>query len=261
MRIGHVRIAVAMFLVIVLLHGVRADVPADVQAVAQRLDHFRSVWSNSIDDAYVVGTNLFWDVRNMTNYAWRGTCVTNCLDLLVALPHVSYAKDMVAYTNREVCGEKDIQALKSQFLMLSWGHSWFKDIAPDHVFDSAFTLTEEWKREADLQLKAYEKIAITNWSEYYKNAHIAFFTNRQNLAKWEGFYAALREQYSSNLERSAHVHALAARAHEKPYDFFDCWIFLYYRSATPERQAYIRKRLVELLGSVPRCLEDELENH
>ena len=56
-----------------VLHGVRADVPAEVQAVAQRLDHFRSVWSNSIDDAYVVGTNLFWDVRNMTNRAWRGT--------------------------------------------------------------------------------------------------------------------------------------------------------------------------------------------
>ena len=243
-----------------VLYGVWADVPADVQAVAQRMDRFRSVWSNSIDDAYVMGTNLFWDVHNMTNRAWRGTCVTNCLDMLVALPHVSYAKDMVAYTNREVCGEKDIQALNMQFLMLSWGHSWFKDIAPDYVFDSAFTLTEEWKREADLQVKAYEKIAITNWSEYYKNAHLAFFTNRQNLAKWEGFYAALREQCSSNLERDTHVSALVARAHEKPYYFFEYRMFLYYRSATPERQAYIRKRLVELLGSMPRWLEQELNN-
>ena len=242
-----------------VLHGVRADVPAEVQAVAQRLDHFRSVWSNSIDDAYVVGTNLFWDVRNMTNRAWRGTCVTNCLDVLVALPHVSYAKDMISYTNREVCGEKDIQALKGQFHMLWWGRSWFKDIVPDHVFDSAFILTEEWKREADFQVKAYEKIAITNWSEYYKNAHIAFFTNRQNLAKWEGFYAALREQYSSNLERDSHVSALAYSAHQEPYDFFDnSWMYLYYHSATPERQAYIRKRYAELLGGKPRWLKDDL---
>ena len=244
-----------------VLQGARADVPADVQAVAQRMDYFRSVWSNSIDDAYVVGTNLFWDVHNMTNRAWRGTCVTNCLDMLVALPHVSYAKDMVAYTNEEVCGEKDIQALEAQFRMLSWGRSWFKDIALDHVYDSAFVLTAEWKREADLQLKAYEKIAITNWSEYYKNAHIAFFTNRQNLAKWEGFNAALREQCSSNLARSTHVHALAGSAHRESCNFFGSWMFLYYRSATPERQTYIRKRLVELLGIVPRWLEVELENH
>ena len=242
-----------------VLPGVRADVPAEVQAVAQRLDHFRSVWSNSIDDAYVVGTNLFWDVRNMTNRAGRCTCVTNCLDVLVALPHVSYAKDMVAYTN-DVCDKKDIQALEAQFLMLSWGHSWFKDIAPDHIFDSAFSLTEEWKREADLQVKAYEKIAITNWSEYYKNAHIAFFTNRQNLAKWEGFYAALREQYSSNLARDTHVSALAYKAHQKPYYFFDSWMFLYYRSATPERQAYIRKRYAELLGGKPRWLKEDIKD-
>ena len=244
-----------------MLYGAGADVPEEVRIVSQRLAHLRSVWSSSIDDAYVVGTNLFWDVSNMTNEVWRGMCVSNCLDALVALPHVSYANDMVAYTNRQVCGEKDIEALKCQYGMLRRGRSWFDGTAQDYVYDSAFTLAEVWKREADLQLRAYEKIAITNWSEYYKNAHIAYFTNQYNRTQWKSFYAALNGQYSANLVRSTHVHTLAYRVSQEATGFFGDPMRLYYRSVMPERQAYIRTRLAELLGNMPRWVEDERKFH
>ena len=238
--------------------GVQADVPEEVRSVSQRLGHIRSMWANSIDDAYVAGTNLLGDVRVMTNDAWRGTCLSNILDVLVALPHVSYAKDMIAYTNRQACGEKDIQAMENQFHMLGLGRYWFKNIAPDYFYDSAFTLVEIWRREADLQRKAYEKIAITNdWQEYHKNASIAYFTNEYNRTQWKKFYERLNEEYAANSARASHVHRLSYHVDQEARDFFDGRMILYYRSAPPERRLYIRKRLVELLGSEPSWIKDE----
>ena len=258
------RILLAAVLCAGISHDVRAEVSEDIQTVSQRLDCLRSTWTNSVYDAYVAGTNLFWDVHNMTNGAWRATCASNCLDTLVTLPHVSYTMDMLTYTNYYFNPkghyEEDFRALEIQFGMLWWGRSWLGDIVPDYVHDSAFTLAEIWRRESDLQLKAYEKVAITNWNEYYKNAQIAYFTNQQNRAQWKRIHALINERYSTNLVRESHVHSLAYKVNREICYFFDveeCQMRQYYRSATPERRAYIRRRLTELLGGVPGQMEAE----
>ena len=53
------RILLAAVLCAGMFHGVRAEVPEDIQTVSQRLVCLRSAWTNTIYEAHVPGTNLF----------------------------------------------------------------------------------------------------------------------------------------------------------------------------------------------------------
>ena len=114
---------------------IEIDVPKDVSDIRSHLAQMQIVWSNSVQEAYVIGTNACHETKAITNVFWRRTCMSNCLDAVVALPLQCHAKDMTSdYVFADIHQEEETAMEKRYYLVAGGCNLFGKEIA-DFTYD------------------------------------------------------------------------------------------------------------------------------
>ncbi len=236
-----------MILSVAVFLSASADVPKDVSDIRSHLAQMQIVWSNSVQEAYVIGTNACHETKAITNVFWRRTCMSNCLDAVVALPLQCHAKDMTSdYVFADIHQEEETAMEKRYYLVAGGCNLFGKEIA-DFTYDSMFLELADERREANRIKDVYNSLSVPDpieFSAHFLRTHgVHHPENRQALRYFTGQIYA-RRSYAEVIDRRAGQHAYYLVDYNSE-------LRLYYLGSSPERRADIRAKAKEVLGFEP----------